>query len=232
MRGARTSRGSAGADDGAGGLGERRAADVVESVKAARPQDHHEIGTDAFGRDEMRVGDRRHDELGNAQREGGGDVEREIGAHRAAERQHPVDAALRAPFAGDCDCAFRHPGHGVILVAAADQLRQRRLRGGGHDLIGDFRVQRSPRQHADVHEDDFAACFLDAIPDERQLGRFCIGRANQKYARLAAHVSGPVSSFRRRRDVRPGRWKSGGRRRARGRRVRAPSPRLCEWRAR
>ncbi|MNT63562.1 hypothetical protein D3C72_2013880 [compost metagenome] len=56
-----------GADDGAAGLGKHRPANAVEAVKPARPQDHHQIGRDALGRQEVRIGNRRDDEFRHAE---------------------------------------------------------------------------------------------------------------------------------------------------------------------
>ncbi len=120
----RLRRGLGRADDGTGRLAQHRLADRVEAIEPARPQDHHEIGRQPLRRNEMREGHRRDDEFRHAHRQRGGNIEREVRAHGAAQRDHAVDFALHVELQGQRRRALGHLRHRLVLVAHAGRSRR------------------------------------------------------------------------------------------------------------
>jgi hypothetical protein len=147
----------AGPDGGAGGLFQRAAAQPVQAIQPAGPQPHDEVARNAFGRHQVRIGDGRQHHLGAAQGQRGGDVQREVGAHGAAERQQPVEAALFMPLARQSRSAPGHQRHGLVLVAAGGQRLQRHASRRGHLAVGDVGHHRAMAEHADIHHQRLAA---------------------------------------------------------------------------
>ena len=172
------------ADDRAAGLRQHRLAGAVEAVEAAGPQDHHQVGGDALGRDQVRECDRRNDQLRHAERQRLRDVEREIRSHRAADGDDGVDDVGCREVARQIGRAVRHQRHRRILVTAGCNRRDRRLRRRSHGvLVVAGRVGRIA-EHADVHHDRYAAGSGDAIAHEQEFVGLGVSGSDQEDSRL------------------------------------------------
>ncbi len=180
-------RGSGRANDRAAGLRQHRLAGAVQAIEAARPQDHHQIGGDPLRRYQMRKGNGRDDEFRHAERQRQGDVEREVGAHRPAERDEAVDFALVIERVGQPRGAQRHQRHRRILVTAADDRFDARIRGPGHGMPVMCRPVWRVAEHADIHHDGDAANGLDALAHEQQLVGLGIAGADHQDSPFLLH---------------------------------------------
>ena len=177
MHGARSERGHAddgavsrrrlcgprGAEHGAGRLAERRLADGIQPVEAARPEDHLDIRREPVRRDQRREGNRRHDIFRYAERQHPADIERRVGPHGAAEHDRAGKLSLPVQVGGQDRGAPGHDLHGGVLVAGLDRGPVRaaaRCRDIVLRII-DRRVRLA--QHADVHGENAAAERPDAL---------------------------------------------------------------------
>ncbi|GCC49653.1 hypothetical protein chiPu_0033764, partial [Chiloscyllium punctatum] len=144
----------------------------------------HQIGGDALGRDQVRKCDRRDDQLRQAERQRLRDVERKVGAHRAADRDHAVDGVARRELACEICGASRHQRHRGVFVAARCDRSDRGLGGGRHRVLVMCGLVRRIAEHADVHHDRSAAGARDALAHEQQFVGLGVSSTDQKDAGL------------------------------------------------
>ncbi len=164
-----TASGTGGAEHGARSLAERRTADRVETVEAARPEDHLDIGGKSIGRDQRREGDGGDDVFRHADRQRERDVERKIRAHGAAKRYHGVEAALGQQRQGQRARALAHQRHGMVLVAGRDDFGDRHAGGGGNVVLGDRNRFVGIAENTDIHGQHGATIALDDLAQEGEL---------------------------------------------------------------
>ncbi len=133
------------------------------------------------------MSDGRQHHLGQAQRQRVGDVERQVGAHRAAEREQAVDAALGTQLHRQGSGALRHQRHRAVLVATGEHLVERQAGGGSDFAVADLRHHRATAQHADVHHHRLAASLHDVLGQEGDLVALGVGGADDQDARRHTH---------------------------------------------
>ena len=197
-----------------GSLRQRGLADRVETIEAAGPKDHLDIGGQPLGRDQRREGHGRDHVFRHAERQRLADIQGRVSTHGTAQDHHAVETPLCLQPPRQRAGPARHDLHRGVFIAAVDG----RLNAGparlGHLMLGDVGRLGRIAQHGDIHAEHPApqgpdplghvvefvilgvvsAHDQDGLVGHRRIPRQAAPMAVSSTARMVEMSSSPITS--------------------------------------